>query len=112
MTDVNLRALDLAKENAGRNNLENVEIYESSLYENVSARFDLIISNPPIRAGKAIVHGIVQGAGEYLVPKGELWVVIQKKQGAPSLLKKLEEIFSETKTVSKDKGYYIFRSVE
>ena len=46
-----------------------------------------ILSNPPIRAGKDIVHEILEKAVEYLVPDGELWIVIQKKQGAPSALK-------------------------
>ena len=37
--------------------------------------------------GKDIVHEILEKAVEYLVPGGELWIVIQKKQGAPSALK-------------------------
>ncbi|HEY8396165.1 MAG TPA: class I SAM-dependent methyltransferase [Bacilli bacterium] len=110
MTDVNLRALELAKRNALENGLKNVTIFASNLYENVASRFDLIISNPPIRAGKDIVHGIVEGAKEHLNPEGELWVVIQKKQGAPSLLRKLETLFPDTIVFTKDKGYYIIRS--
>jgi 16S rRNA (guanine1207-N2)-methyltransferase len=69
-----------------------------------------ILSNPPIRAGKDIVHEILEKAVEYLVPGGELWIVIQKKQGAPSALKKLEEVFSEVEVVEKKKGYYIIKS--
>ena len=39
-----------------------------------------------------------------------LWIVIQKKQGAPSAIKKLEELFDEVEVVDKKKGYYIIKS--
>ncbi|KEK22604.1 class I SAM-dependent methyltransferase [Bacillus gaemokensis] len=110
MVDVNERALGLAKENAANNKVENIRIYQSSVYENVNGQYAAILSNPPIRAGKHIVHEILEQAVKYLVPGGELWIVIQKKQGAPSALKKLEEIFSEVEVVEKKKGYYIIKS--
>ncbi|PGL67719.1 class I SAM-dependent methyltransferase [Bacillus sp. AFS055030] len=110
MVDVNLRAIELAKENADVNKIENVKIYESSIYENVSGEYAAILTNPPIRAGKSVVHEILKGAHERLVSGGELWVVIQKKQGAPSALALLEETFDEVEVVKKDKGYYIIKS--
>ncbi|GMR69139.1 class I SAM-dependent methyltransferase [Bacillus cereus] len=110
MVDVNERALELAKENAANNRIGNVHISQSSVYENVDGMYAAILSNPPIRAGKDIVHEILEKAVEYLVPGGELWIVIQKKQGAPSALKKLEEVFSEVEVVEKKKGYYIIKS--
>ncbi|EUJ33839.1 hypothetical protein MFLO_01395 [Listeria floridensis FSL S10-1187] len=111
MVDVNLRALELAKENAALNRIENVSIYESSVYEEVSdADFAAIVSNPPIRAGKAVVHAILEGAYERLVAGGELWIVIQKKQGGPSAANKMEQVFGNVEIMKKDKGYYIYRS--
>jgi 16S rRNA (guanine1207-N2)-methyltransferase len=44
------------------------------------------------------------------LPGGELWIVIQKKQGAPSAIAKLDEMFKEVVTVKKDKGYFIIRA--
>ncbi|MDD3999443.1 MAG: methyltransferase [Bacilli bacterium] len=110
MIDVNLRALELCKNNAEANLIKNVEIYESNLYDQVANFFDLIISNPPIRAGKAVVHGIIEKAEAYLTSEGEVWVVIQKKQGALSYLKRAGEIFPDTIVINKAKGYYIIRS--
>ena len=52
--DVNLRALELAEENAKLNQVS-VSFKESNIYENVKENFDLIITNPPIRAGKQVV---------------------------------------------------------
>jgi 16S rRNA (guanine1207-N2)-methyltransferase len=110
MVDVNERAMELAKENAVKNNVSNVSIYKSDVYENVTKQYASILSNPPIRAGKQVVHAILEGAFERLVSGGELWIVIQKKQGAPSALEKLEALFSEVEVVVKKKGYYIIKS--
>lgn len=110
MVDVNERALELAKENAANNNVENIRIFQSNVYEKVDGQYAAILSNPPIRAGKHIVHEILGKAFDHLVPGGELWIVIQKKQGAPSALKKLEETFAEVEIVEKKKGYYIIKS--
>ncbi|MBC1743970.1 class I SAM-dependent methyltransferase [Listeria welshimeri] len=113
MVDVNLRALELAKENAELNKIMNTHIYESSVYDNVTATdYQSIISNPPIRAGKKVVHAILEGAFAHLRKNGELWIVIQKKQGGPSAEKKMEEVFGNVETVTKDKGYFIFRSIK
>lgn len=110
MVDVNERALGLAKENADNNRIGNVRIYQSSVYESVSGEYAAILSNPPIRAGKHVVHEILEKAVDHLVPGGELWIVIQKKQGAPSAMKKLEEAFDVVEVVEKKKGYYIIKS--
>lgn len=103
MVDVNERALELAKENAANNKIGNVRIYQSSVYENVDGQYAVILSNPPIRAGKHVVHEILEKAVDHLVPGGELWIVIQKKQGAPSAMEKLESVFSEVDVVEKKK---------
>ncbi|EFR85976.1 methyltransferase, partial [Listeria monocytogenes FSL F2-208] len=55
---------------------------------------------------------ILEGAYDHLQETGELWIVIQKKQGAPSAEKKMEEVFGNVETVAKDKGYFIFKSVK
>ena len=99
MVDVNERALDLAKKNASRNGVE-AQIFSSDVYEAVEGVFDHVISNPPIRAG----------IFEHVKPGGDLTIVIQKKQGAPSAKAKMEETFGNCETVKKEKGYYILRS--
>ncbi|MCA1057152.1 class I SAM-dependent methyltransferase [Rossellomorea aquimaris] len=113
MIDVNERALDLAGENAKVNRIDNVRIYQSDRYANVSEKsFAAILTNPPIRAGKEIVHSILSGSYDHLAENGELWVVIQKKQGAPSAMDKMEELFSNVEVVAKKKGYYILKSIK
>ena len=109
MVDVNERALELAKKNAARNQLE-AQIFSSDVYEAVEGVFDHVISNPPIRAGKKVVHQVIAGSFDHLKTGGDLTIVIQKKQGAPSAKAKMEETFGNCETVKKDKGYYILRS--
>ncbi|CAM3222235.1 class I SAM-dependent methyltransferase [Vagococcus fessus] len=112
MVDINERAVELAKLNAKHNGVENVDIHVSNIYESVEGEFAAVLSNPPIRAGKAVVHTILEGAYPLLVEGGTLTVVLQKKQGAPSAAKKMEEVFGNVKTLTKDKGYYILQSVK
>ncbi len=112
MIDVNLRAIGLAKENSELNSISNVKVYESDRLSAVKdLKFAAILTNPPIRAGKQTVHGIYEESFHSLLPGGELWVVIQKKQGAPSTIEKLSELFTEVETVVKKKGYYIIKAV-
>lgn len=113
MIDVNQRAVALAQENAKRNQIEQVDIHTSNIYETLTEKeYAAIISNPPIRAGKKVVHEILSGAHPLLAVGGTLTVVIQKKQGAPSAEKKMLEVFGNVEIVTKDKGYYILKSTK
>jgi 16S rRNA (guanine1207-N2)-methyltransferase len=113
MVDVNTRALQLAKENADLNSLRNVSIKESDCLSSVrEQRFAAIVTNPPIRAGKKVINTIYEQSHECLLPNGELWIVIQKKQGAPSTIDKLSSLFEKVEVVAKKKGYFIIKATK
>ena len=114
MVDVNERAMSLARRNAEANNIRNVKVYESNTYDQVpeERQFAAIVSNPPIRAGKQVVHRILSEAHEHLLPGGTLTVVIQKKQGAPSAEQKMLDVFGNVAVIARDKGYWIIQSVK
>lgn len=110
MVDVNERAIMLANKNVALNHVKGKAFY-SSIYENViKTDYALIISNPPIRAGKAVVHAIIENSKQYLRPLGQCVIVIQKKQGAPSAEKKMLETFGNVTLLAKEKGYWILKS--
>lgn len=111
MIDVNERGLDLAKRNAQLNHIDNVNIYASDIYSQVDKRYGLILTNPPIRAGKKVVSTILAEAKNHLVKAGVLLVVIQKKQGEPSARKLMEATFGNCEIVTRDKGYYILKAI-
>lgn len=109
LVDINERAVELAGENARNNGIANVNIRQSDLFERLEGRvFTKIVSNPPIRAGKQIVHRLFELAHHHLTEGGQLWIVIQKKQGAPSAYAKLESLFAKVEEIGKDKGYRIY----
>ena len=112
MIDVNDRAVTLCKKNIEQNQLSDITVYKSNLFEKVNETFDVIVTNPPIRAGKVVVQQILEESYKYLNTQGELWVIIQKKQGAPSAKKKMEEVFTNVEVVKRDKGYYLLKSVK
>ncbi len=113
MVDVNELALELARKNAVENAVRNVSIHESSIYENVEgADFSTIVTNPPIRAGKEVVHGILLSGIDHLREGGMILAVMQKKQGAPSAMKKMEETYGNCEVIAREKGYYVLKSVK
>lgn len=108
MVDVNKRALHLTERNINENKV-NAKAYMSDAYQSVKDKYDVIITNPPIRAGKEKVLEILNGSVEHLNSGGELWFVIRKDQGARSIVKVLnKELIVEN--TEKSKGFYIFRA--
>ena len=112
MVDINERAISLTNDNIKTNKVDKAKAQKSYIYDSIpdEMMFSSIITNPPIRAGKKVVFDIYDGAYNHLLPGGELWVVIQKKQGAPSSMKHLEKLFSNCEVVCKNKGYFILKS--
>jgi len=108
MVDINKRALHLAKKNIEKNKVDATTI-ESNIYEAITNKYDVVITNPPIRAGKKVVLEILENAKEHLMPEGELWFVIRKDQGAKSIAKQLENSYF-CEEVCKNKGFYIFKA--
>ena len=116
-SDVNERALELTKENLLKNNAiknenKEFEIRKSFAFDNISEKFDVILSNPPIRAGKQTIFQIYEKSSEHLNSNGEFYCVIQTKHGAKSTQKKLEEIFRNCETLEINAGYRIFRCIK
>lgn len=107
MVDINQRAVDLARINKELNQVKNVDISQGFLFEHVKEQVDVILTNPPIRAGKQVVFTLYEQAYHALKPGGILYVVIQKKQGAPSSKDKIESLFKHVEILDKNKGYWI-----
>lgn len=113
MVDVNERAIELAHLNAKQNGISNVVIHQSNVYETLEHnQYGVIVSNPPIRAGKQVVHAIIEESYPLLMQQGCLVIVIQKKQGAPSAEKKMLEVFGNCELIARDKGYWILQSIK
>lgn len=113
LTDVNERAVALARQNIAANQIRNAEVRLGPLYEPVEGiAFDRVISNPPIRAGRAIVDRIVADAPVHLVAGGSLWLVARTRQGADALRSRMEEAFGNAAVAKRGSGYKVLRSVK
>lgn len=112
MIDVNEQAILLAHENKSKNGIENADIFVSDIYQNITKQYDCIITNPPIRAGKKVVQEIVKNAKLHLKENGELYLVIAKKQGAPSMIEFIKEVYGKCQILAKEGGYFILQTVK
>ncbi|MFI3836182.1 peptide chain release factor N(5)-glutamine methyltransferase [Streptococcus equinus] len=104
-SDISSEALQLAKENSEKNQAS-LDFIESDVFNQISGKFDVIISNPPYIAyddedevgvnvlasephlalfadedGFAIYRRIIEGASSHLTENGKLYFEIGYKQG-------------------------------
>lgn len=105
MADINERAVSLSKKNSLNNEVK-TNVFLSDRYENVKKKYDYIITNPPIRVGKDILYEIIFESLNHLKNGGKLYFVINKNQGAKSLMKEIE-IKAKVSLIKKNKGFYV-----
>ena len=105
MVDINERALSLVRDNLTLNKVK-ANVFSSDVYSNINKKYDYIITNPPIRAGKEVVRKFLLGGFDYLNDNGILYFVMRKDHGVKSMIKELENKYNVT-IVNKDKGFYI-----
>ncbi len=109
MLDINQRALGLAEKNATKNKIKDVKIIESDGFQNINKKYDIIVTNPPIRAGKEVTYKIYSESQNHLNENGKFYLVINKKHGAPSTIKYLKELFSNVEILDKKAGFNVIK---
>lgn len=114
MIDINERAVGLANKNVKLNHLSDFTIKESNGFEviNDNERFDFIITNPPIRAGKQVIYKMYEDAYKHLKQGGALYLVINKKHGAPSTKEYLSLLFSNCEVLDKKAGFNVIKCIK
>lgn len=109
MAEINSRAIELIHANMRENGVTNAETLATDGYANVSGEYDVILSNPPIRAGKAVIYRMFADARAHLAPGGRMFLVIRKQQGAPSAIKYLKTLYADVDVIEKEAGFWIIR---
>jgi 16S rRNA (guanine1207-N2)-methyltransferase len=108
MTDVNARAVRLAKKNVGLNRVFNAEVRYGFCYEPVGdLRFDCVLSNPPVSAGMDTVRAIIVGARDVLAEGGSFQMVIRSKIGAKALPELFEATFGNCCVLGRESGFRV-----
>jgi len=108
MTDVNARAVRLAKKNMALNRVANIEVRYGFFYEPVEdLKFNSVLSNPPVSAGMETVKSIVVGAHSVMMGGGSFQMVIRSKIGAKILPTLFSETFGNCEVVSRESGFRV-----
>lgn len=108
MTDVNIRAVHLAKENIERNRVKNARVKRGYLYEPVrDLNFNCVLSNPPVSAGIDTVKALIMEAPKVLAEKGMLQMVVRSKIAGKVLPAVFETTFGNCEVLSRKSGYRV-----
>ena len=110
MADVNIRALELSRENAKRNRAEVTCVESDGMAALEGRTFDAVVTNPPIRAGKQVIYRMFADAARALKPGGSLYLVIRKQQGAESCMKYLQTLYGHVEKIAKSGGFWVLKA--
>lgn len=111
LVDVNKRAARLSKLNLKENNV-NGRVVRSDFYEKISGEFDIILSNPPISAGRDDCFKIIRGAPQHLEKSGSLQIVARHHHGGKALHDEMRNVFGNVKVLGKSGGFWVYKSVK
>ncbi len=110
MTDVNMRAVRLARKNLELNKITNAEAKYSHLYEQVqNCKFNCILSNPPVSAGMETVRAIITQAPVVMAPEATFQMVIRSKIGAKALPSLFCETFGNCFVTARGSGFRVLQ---
>jgi 16S rRNA (guanine1207-N2)-methyltransferase len=108
MTDVNSRAVHLAKHNIAKNNAANAEARCGYLYEPVeNLLFNCVLSNPPVSAGMETVKNIIAQAPKIMANKATFQMVVRSKIGGKTLPPIFNETFGNSAILARESGYRV-----
>jgi len=108
MTDVNMRAVRLARKNIEINKVNNAEVRYGYFYEPIpELTFNCVLSNPPVSAGMETVKAIVRGAPRVMASKATFQMVIRSKIGGKTLPSVFNEAFGNSSILARESGYRV-----
>jgi len=111
MVEINERAAALARTNTELNHVTNAEVLAGDAFEVLGEReYDVILTNPPIHAGKPVVTALIEDSRRRLREGGEFWMVVRTQDGAKSYTRLLQELFSRVALEDMRGGYRALRA--
>jgi 16S rRNA G1207 methylase RsmC len=108
MSDVNVRAVRLARKNVEATRIRNAEVRHGCFYEPVEGvKFNTVLSNPPVSAGMDTVKSIVSQAPTVMADKATFQMVIRSKIGAKILPQLFCETFGGCTVLARGSGFRV-----
>jgi 16S rRNA (guanine1207-N2)-methyltransferase len=112
MSDIKETAVVLTQANVKKYHLNNVRVIESDGYKSLNELFDIILLNPPIRAGKKVIFPLYEQSYHHLKDQGKFYIVIRKDLGASSSEKELRKQFKTVERIARQYGYHVYRAIK
>ncbi len=109
LSDVNERALLLTNKNL-KNLKVKGKVIKSHLFENIKDKFDVIVSNPPMAAGRKLNFELIEKSYEHLNSSGLLHLTARHNKGGKALSEKMMEVFGNVETLVKSAGFRVYMS--
>ncbi|MFC1723238.1 class I SAM-dependent methyltransferase [Nanoarchaeota archaeon] len=109
LSDVNERALRLAKMNLRRNKVEG-KVKKSDGFDKIEGKFDVVLFNPPQTAGKKICMKMIEDSREFLNEGGSLQLVARHQKGGKGFEEKMKEVFGNVEVLQKKGGFRVYMS--
>ncbi len=111
MTDVNERAVRLARKNLELNGVCNAEVKRGDLYEPVGETlFSCVLSNPPLSAGMDVVELIICEGPLHMCVGGKFEMVVRSKVAGKRLSSVFERAFGNVEVLARESGYRVLIS--
>jgi 16S rRNA G1207 methylase RsmC len=113
MTDINKRAVKLAKNNAKRNGVS-ADVFQGDMFSSLpsGAEFDVVLLNPPQHAGKDVCIEMIKGSKKLLALGGTLQMVARHKKGGKSLSEEMQEVFGNVESIYIKSGFRVYMSIK
>ncbi|MFC1454624.1 class I SAM-dependent methyltransferase [Candidatus Undinarchaeota archaeon] len=108
LTDTNYRAVQVVRKNIDRLKTTNVKARRSDLFAKIPEKFDTILTNPPISAGRETVYKFITESKEHLYPGGTLQLVARHAKGGERLQEKIIEVFGNCEILGKSGGFRVY----
>lgn len=112
LLDVNLRVVELAKENTSLNDFKNVEVFLSDLFSSVSDRtYHTILSNPSQHLGNEFLEEAAKECFKHLKEGGKVYWVVQKHV-RPPVERLFKKCFRNCTIVAHGKEHVVLKGVK
>ncbi len=108
LSDINNRAVRVARKNRKIIGLSNVKVVQSNLFEKIKGCFDRIVCNPPMATPKEFRQRMIKESFGYLYPKGNLYMVARHKKGGNIIEKGIKEVFGNCSVLTKKGGFWVY----
>ncbi len=105
LCDLSEEAVRIARLNAARNNVPDVQVYVSDGLKDVpESGFTVILSNPPYHTDFKVAKSFIEDGYKRLLPGGKMLMITKRRDWYKN---KLTSVFGGV-TVRESEGYYIF----